>query len=174
METADSYDDAVHQLDSGPIVSPVYYIVGGLNDDQGVVVTRDRLFTRDLWLLDTKNNDQWYDRARLGWLKSLCGDGEEDDGLLIQALLVCETACTLRRWLFETNYDHWGPVPKNDDRRDPGINAILALGKENVDTDSVFQVSIGLRLISVLCLCLRSIRPSSKMTCLVLSPWTRS
>lgn len=59
METAESYDEAVHQLDSAPVVSPVYYIVGGLDDDQGAVVTRDRLSTKDLWLLDTKDKDQW-------------------------------------------------------------------------------------------------------------------
>lgn len=59
LETADSYEEAVHQLDSAPLISPVYYIVGGLSDDQGVVVSRDRLSTRDLWPLDTKDKDQW-------------------------------------------------------------------------------------------------------------------
>ena len=70
----------------------------------------------------------------------------------------------LRRWLFETNYDHWGPVPANDDRRDPGINAILALGKENVDTDAVFQVRICGGLVAFRCLvCLVLVRASNRI-----------
>ena len=59
METADSYEEALPQFDSTPIIAPVYYIVGGLNNDQGAVVTRNRLFTQDLWLLDTRTKDQW-------------------------------------------------------------------------------------------------------------------
>lgn len=41
----------------------------------------------------------------------------------------------------ETNYDHWKPVPKADDRRDPANDMMIALGSpEGVNTDSMLSV----------------------------------
>ncbi|KAK3098609.1 hypothetical protein FSP39_021198 [Pinctada imbricata] len=44
------------------------------------------------------------------------------------------------RWYeVETNYDHWGPVPKTDDRRDPANKKMVAMG-QNVTVDNLFDV----------------------------------
>ncbi|KFO35061.1 N-acylethanolamine-hydrolyzing acid amidase [Fukomys damarensis] len=40
----------------------------------------------------------------------------------------------------ETNYDHWKPVPKTDDRRTPAIKALNATGQANLSLEVLFQV----------------------------------
>ncbi|XP_006871665.1 PREDICTED: N-acylethanolamine-hydrolyzing acid amidase [Chrysochloris asiatica] len=40
----------------------------------------------------------------------------------------------------ETNYDHWKPVPKEDDRRTPAIKALNATGQANLSLETLFQV----------------------------------
>ncbi|XP_065770794.1 N-acylethanolamine-hydrolyzing acid amidase [Muntiacus reevesi] len=40
----------------------------------------------------------------------------------------------------ETNYDHWKPVPKGDDRRTPAIKALNATGQANLSLETLFQV----------------------------------
>uniref|UniRef100_A0A8D1SVI1 N-acylethanolamine-hydrolyzing acid amidase n=1 Tax=Sus scrofa TaxID=9823 RepID=A0A8D1SVI1_PIG len=40
----------------------------------------------------------------------------------------------------ETNYDHWKPAPKKDDRRTPAIKALNATGQANLTLETLFQV----------------------------------
>ncbi|XP_027795609.1 N-acylethanolamine-hydrolyzing acid amidase [Marmota flaviventris] len=40
----------------------------------------------------------------------------------------------------ETNYDHWKPAPKRDDRRTPAIKALNATGPENLNLETLFKV----------------------------------
>lgn len=40
----------------------------------------------------------------------------------------------------ETNYDHWKPVPKRDDRRTPAIKALNATGQAHINLETLFQV----------------------------------
>uniref|UniRef100_A0A8C6RGZ5 N-acylethanolamine-hydrolyzing acid amidase n=2 Tax=Nannospalax galili TaxID=1026970 RepID=A0A8C6RGZ5_NANGA len=40
----------------------------------------------------------------------------------------------------ETNYDHWKPVPKRDDRRTPAIKALNTTGQANLSLEALFQV----------------------------------
>ena len=40
----------------------------------------------------------------------------------------------------QTNYDHWKSVPAYDDRRDPGIANMKALGQNNVTKDGMWSV----------------------------------
>lgn len=40
----------------------------------------------------------------------------------------------------ETNYDHWKPAPKRDDRRTPAIKALNATGPGNLSLKTLFQV----------------------------------
>lgn len=40
----------------------------------------------------------------------------------------------------ETNYDHWKPVPKRDDRRTPAIKALNATGQAHISLEALFQV----------------------------------
>uniref|UniRef100_A0A8C5UTT5 N-acylethanolamine acid amidase n=1 Tax=Microcebus murinus TaxID=30608 RepID=A0A8C5UTT5_MICMU len=39
----------------------------------------------------------------------------------------------------ETNYDHWKPAPKSDDRRTPAIKALNAIGQANLTLEALFQ-----------------------------------
>eukprot|EP01065_Artemidia_motanka_P018653 TRINITY_DN219_c0_g1_i3.p2 TRINITY_DN219_c0_g1~~TRINITY_DN219_c0_g1_i3.p2 ORF type:complete len:364 (+),score=142.61 TRINITY_DN219_c0_g1_i3:73-1164(+) len=43
-------------------------------------------------------------------------------------------------FLVETNYDHTGPAPSSDDRRDPAIKAMTAVGAANIDFDTMWDV----------------------------------
>ncbi|XP_045388794.1 N-acylethanolamine-hydrolyzing acid amidase [Lemur catta] len=40
----------------------------------------------------------------------------------------------------ETNYDHWKPAPKRDDRRTAAIKALNATGQANLTLETLFQV----------------------------------
>ncbi|XP_028929122.1 N-acylethanolamine-hydrolyzing acid amidase [Ornithorhynchus anatinus] len=40
----------------------------------------------------------------------------------------------------ETNYDHWKPPPRSDDRRTPAIKALNATGQEHISLNTLFQV----------------------------------
>jgi len=45
------------------------------------------------------------------------------------------------RWfLVETNYDHWEPPPKSDDRRDPAIKGMNETGRAGLSPSSLFHV----------------------------------
>ncbi|PNI82838.1 NAAA isoform 6 [Pan troglodytes] len=41
----------------------------------------------------------------------------------------------------ETNYDHWKPAPKEDDRRTSAIKALNATGQANLSLEALFQVT---------------------------------
>ena len=43
-------------------------------------------------------------------------------------------------YLLETNYDHWGPPPPSDDRRDPGVDAMKQMGQGGVSPSGLFSV----------------------------------
>ena len=40
----------------------------------------------------------------------------------------------------ETNYDHWLPVPSNDDRRDPANKMMTAIGPDAVGPETLFTM----------------------------------
>lgn len=45
------------------------------------------------------------------------------------------------RWFeVETNYDHWKPPPHKDNRRDPAIRAMKAVGRSNISVKKLFNV----------------------------------
>lgn len=55
LEQAESFQDAVMLLSKIPIITGVYYIVGGVKAGEGVVITRDRTGPADIWPLDPVN-----------------------------------------------------------------------------------------------------------------------
>jgi hypothetical protein len=59
MENSTSFGDAVDLLSSSDLIAPAYFILGGIQPDDGVVITRDQDDLVNLWNLDTKNNI-WY------------------------------------------------------------------------------------------------------------------
>lgn len=55
LEEAQNFQDAVMRLSKIPIITGVYYIVGGVRAGEGVVITRDRKGPADIWPLDPVN-----------------------------------------------------------------------------------------------------------------------
>lgn len=51
-----------------------------------------------------------------------------------------EKAGTEPFFLLQTNYDHWEPAPSYDDRRDPGIAHVEAVGQPNIDQATLLKV----------------------------------
>jgi len=43
-------------------------------------------------------------------------------------------------WRLETNYDHWKPVPPDDDRRTPGNAAMQAMGNTAITKEALYNV----------------------------------
>ncbi|KAI3370437.1 hypothetical protein L3Q82_025199, partial [Scortum barcoo] len=59
LEEAEDFQDAVMRLSKIPIITGVYYIVGGVRAGEGVVITRDRPGPADIWPLDPLKGG-WY------------------------------------------------------------------------------------------------------------------
>ncbi|XP_030585666.1 N-acylethanolamine-hydrolyzing acid amidase [Archocentrus centrarchus] len=59
LEEAKDFQDAVMRLSKVPIITGVYYIVGGVRAGEGVVITRDRTGPADIWPLDPASGG-WY------------------------------------------------------------------------------------------------------------------
>ncbi|XP_023658950.1 N-acylethanolamine-hydrolyzing acid amidase-like [Paramormyrops kingsleyae] len=59
LEEAASYQDALERLSKVPIITPVYYIVGGVQPGEGAVVTRNSSGAADVWELDPPHG-QWF------------------------------------------------------------------------------------------------------------------
>jgi len=72
-----TFEDAVKLLATTPLISPVYFILAGTKNNEGVVISRNRLSPDDLWYLAPP--DRWF--------------------------------------IVQTNYDHWLPVPDDDNNR---------------------------------------------------------
>ena len=101
MQNMNSFDDAVKFLTSSHLIAPAYFILGGIQPDEGIVITRDQDHVVNIWKLDT-NNSIWY--------------------------------------LLETNYDHWIPPPPDDDRSDPGINAMSETTRGGINFNTLLAV----------------------------------
>ncbi|XP_070532010.1 N-acylethanolamine-hydrolyzing acid amidase-like isoform X2 [Ptychodera flava] len=43
-------------------------------------------------------------------------------------------------FLVETNYDHWLPPPKSDDRRDPAVKHMNAIGQSKISGKTIYEV----------------------------------
>lgn len=100
LENEKSFKDAYDVLTKTIFIAPSYLIMAGAKSGEGVVITRNRIVTRDSWKLDPPK--QWF--------------------------------------LVETNYDHWEPPPSGDDRRDPAIQHMNEIGRNNITLNSLFSV----------------------------------
>lgn len=62
FEVAANYDKALDLLQNTKLANPVYYTAAGVNPGEGVVISRARLKTQDVWKLsDTSNGGKdWY------------------------------------------------------------------------------------------------------------------
>jgi len=56
MDEQSTYTDAVRILSDTPLIAPVYFIVGGTREGEGVILTRDRDGLRDSWDIAQSGN----------------------------------------------------------------------------------------------------------------------
>ena len=59
MENSTNFDDAVKLLSSNDLIAPAYFILAGMQPNEGVVITRDQFELVNLWQLDLANST-WY------------------------------------------------------------------------------------------------------------------
>lgn len=66
MLNVDSFDEVVDILMDKPMTSPSHFIVGGIKDNEGVIISRDfdktvdmRWLTDDDWYVVQTNSDVW-------------------------------------------------------------------------------------------------------------------
>ncbi|TKR95473.1 hypothetical protein L596_009639 [Steinernema carpocapsae] len=60
LEQANSYDEAKTHLSDTPMLSPVYYILGGVNPFEGCIITRSLNATDLVTSLDPDREDGWF------------------------------------------------------------------------------------------------------------------
>jgi hypothetical protein len=62
MENITNYHDAVNYLSKTDVVAPAYFIVGGMNPEEGAVITRAQFETVDFWHLNSSSSgiESWY------------------------------------------------------------------------------------------------------------------
>ena len=101
LTNATSWDDGVAIFRDTKIQAPIYYITGGMNNQQGAGLTRDSEYNQNMWFLNESKYD-WF--------------------------------------IVETNYPNWLPPPPDDDRRDPAIEAMNAVGQSGIDAESLYGV----------------------------------
>ncbi len=61
LENSTSFNDAVNKFSKENIVAPAYFIVGGVKENEGVVITRNQTHLVDLWSLNSKSTgiEKW-------------------------------------------------------------------------------------------------------------------
>ena len=62
MENATSFDEALKVLSAHDLIAPAYFILGGVEGDEGAVVTRAQTQLIDVWRLNASSPgiEQWY------------------------------------------------------------------------------------------------------------------
>lgn len=60
MEQANNFQQAVDMLSKTPMLSPVYYIVGGAKPFEGVIITRSLNATDLTTKMDPTSSTGWY------------------------------------------------------------------------------------------------------------------
>lgn len=62
MENITSFEHAVKYLSKTDLIAPAYFIVGGINPQEGAVITRKQFEVVDLWHLNSSSSgiENWY------------------------------------------------------------------------------------------------------------------
>jgi len=105
LESAETYSDMLHVLNTTAVIAPAYYIVAGTKAGEGAVVTRNR-----------DGPDNSHDNEGIWQI----GDGTPSPSKKYGDW-----------WRLETNWDHWEPL--TDGRRGHANKAMEALGQANVN-----------------------------------------
>jgi N-acylethanolamine-hydrolysing acid amidase len=134
------------------------FSLSGDERDQGSVVANIRAIRDDYWpsgwlMRDVLANENSFDAAlkRLNNTQVMApvyyilGGLKYPDG----AVITRDQEHSYNLWMLEnsyldwyeveTNYDWWTPPPVNDDRRDPAINAMNAMGRDNLTAMNLYN-----------------------------------
>lgn len=81
LQNEQSFEDAYDVLTRATFIAPSYIIMAGIKSGQGVVITRDRIVTRDSWKLDAPK--QWFlvETNYDHWLPPPSGDDRRDPAI---------------------------------------------------------------------------------------------
>lgn len=111
LETQGSFAAAADFLSTSHLANPVYYIIAGASHREGAIISRDRRKAADSWhLYEAPSKDVKKVNEQPDWFR------------------------------FQTNYDHWVPVPDYDDRRTPAVAHMQEDCNKTVDSDCIWKV----------------------------------
>ena len=74
--SSNSYKEARETLIRTPLSSPVYFAIGGINKNEGTVITRDRSRAVDIWNLNDRTSNWILPQTNYDWWIK---DSPEDD-----------------------------------------------------------------------------------------------
>jgi hypothetical protein len=62
MENITSFSEAIERLKTKDLIAPAYFIIGGLNKNEGAVITRNQFEFVDIWQLNSSSSgiEKWY------------------------------------------------------------------------------------------------------------------
>ena len=128
-------------------MAPVYYIIGGVKRGEGAIIVRDPSKTVKVIHMRNETTHPWV--SIFTFLRILV---ETVVPLLANNILYFCLQMSVFSWfVLETNYEPWEQPPKTDNRRDPGIKAMLAVKQSRIGLGSMLEVSTCTRLF-VICL----------------------
>mmetsp|Transcript_32027 Transcript_32027/g.80360 ORF Transcript_32027/g.80360 Transcript_32027/m.80360 type:complete len:403 (-) Transcript_32027:134-1342(-) len=117
-DPASTYQSAVQAFSDAPLIAPVYFIVGGMNHNEGAVVSRTREKTINTMTLNTTPGT-----PRTSMVARTHAASDDD-----------------KWYVLETNYDNWKKPFILDDRRTPGMQCMNETGRANVSFETLFNV----------------------------------
>jgi len=113
LTTHDDYPSALAQFSNARLVNPCYFVIAAGDRTDGAVISSARENALDVWKLGQNADNHVTSRNNV-----------QSDFFRLQ-----------------TNYDHWQEVPSWDNRRQPGLNNMNALGgPEHVNFDTLYNV----------------------------------
>mmetsp|Transcript_34036 Transcript_34036/g.55228 ORF Transcript_34036/g.55228 Transcript_34036/m.55228 type:complete len:382 (+) Transcript_34036:2-1147(+) len=116
LNSSTSYTDALSKFSTIPMISTGYIILSGIYPGEGAVITRNA---------SSEGTNIW----------SLPSSPPPFNAGSASA------APTSQSWFrVETNYDHDSPPPATDDRRDPAVRAMEAIGRDNISLAALWEV----------------------------------
>ncbi|XP_038059472.1 N-acylethanolamine-hydrolyzing acid amidase-like [Patiria miniata] len=139
---------SLNERDEGTMLEDIIQILKALISDKTVFTSfqiRDALSRNDTATFDSALQRLAY-HPETAPNYYIVGGAKSAEGAVITrdrltAVDVWRLDLSNGRWfVLETNYDHWEPPPKSDDRRDPGNKAMNAIGQDAIDLDAMLKV----------------------------------
>lgn len=111
LEHEDTFEHALEFLSTTHLANPAYFVMAGIQDREGAILTRDRKELVDVWhLFEAPSMDTQGINLQPDWFR------------------------------LQTNFDHWTEVPDDDNRRTPGVANMAAFCADGVNRSCVMQV----------------------------------